>query len=241
VKRLLVVQARMGSERLPGKVLLDVGGKTMLERVLARARRAARVDEAVVATTRLRRDDGLAEKALALGAAVHRGEEDDVLDRFYGAARERGADVVVRVTADCPLIDPSVIDKVVDALEGADFAANTLKRTYPRGLDVEVCTFRALERAWREAKADHERAHVFPYIYGHPELFALRGVEEPDDHSGMRWTVDTPEDLAFVRGVYQGFGGDDRMEWRRVAGWLREHPEVAAMNGGVRQKALEEG
>jgi spore coat polysaccharide biosynthesis protein SpsF (cytidylyltransferase family) len=245
VKTVLIVQARMGSSRLPGKVLMDLAGRPMLDRVLRRARRATLLDDAVLATSTLPQDDPVAAQGRSLGVDVFRGDAEDVLDRFRAAAMTRRADTVVRVTADCPLIAPDLIDAVVTAFRKAappvDFASNTLRRTYPRGLDVEVATMAALDRAWREADKPAERAHVFPYVYGHPEIFRLENVAGEEDVSAMRWTVDTEDDLRFVRSVYEGFSGDDGMSWREVAGWLKARPEVLALNRHVRQKGMDEG
>lgn len=243
-RRVGIVQARMASTRLPGKVLLDLVGRPMLDRVVRRATRAASLDELVVATTIKPPDDMIAECARALGIACFRGDETDVLDRYYRAARAHGADMVVRITGDCPLIDPEIIDRVVGALEvngAADFAANTLERTYPQGLDVEVASVAALERAWREASEPYSRAHVFPYVYENPDRFRLISVRGEEDRSSFRWTVDTPEDLVFARAVYDRFGGGDAFGWRDVLALVEREPELAEINADVRQKAVREG
>lgn len=235
----------MGSTRLPGKVLADVGGATMLASVVRRAGRAGSVDHVVVATSVLPGDDAVAHEAGDLGVSVFRGDELDVLDRFHGAARAADAELVVRVTADCPLIDPGLIDRVVrallDATPSADFAANTLERTYPQGLDVEVAWFGTLDRAQREATRPYERAHVFPYIYEHPEFFRLVGVANDRDLSAMRWTVDTQEDLDFVRAVYQRLGNPTDATWQDVLDILAAEPDLAEINRHVRQKAVADG
>jgi spore coat polysaccharide biosynthesis protein SpsF len=165
----------------------------------------------------------------------------DVLDRFYRGARQLGADPVVRITADCPLIDPEIIDRVIGAFLSAspeaDFAANTLQRTYPRGLDVEVASFEALERIWREAREPHQRAHVFPYVYEHPERFVVVSVTDEQDRSWMRWTVDTEEDLAFARAVCQALGEREGASWREVLALLAREPGLVDINRHVQQKA----
>lgn len=243
MRRVAVIQARMGSTRLPGKVLADIGGETMLGRVVARARRASTLDEVVVATSTLPEDEAVAREAVRLGAPVFRGDEQDVLDRYHGAAREFRADVVVRITADCPLVEPEVVDLVGAefARAAADYASNNMPPTYPRGLDVEVFTADALARAWREAREPYQRVHVTPYIYQHPELFQLLPVRSERDYSGQRWTVDTPEDLTFVRAVYERLGNSDLVTWRDVLALLDREPELTHLNQHVRQKALEEG
>lgn len=201
---IVVVQARFGSSRLPGKVLRDLGGQPLLARVLARARAIPGADAVVLATTSDPRDDAVAALGTTLGVDVFRGSEDDVLDRYYQAARRFDGDPVVRVTADCPLLDPVVAGLVIADYRagGADYVSNFAPRRYPDGLDTEVFSFAALERAWREARLPSEREHVTPYIWKHPERFRLRGVAAAEDHSELRWTVDEPRDLEFARVVY---------------------------------------
>jgi spore coat polysaccharide biosynthesis protein SpsF len=235
-----IVQARMGSTRLPDKVLLDIEGLSMLARVLDRVLRARTVSQVIVATTDRRQDDVLADHARTLPVEVFRGDELDVLDRYYQAARLHHLDVVVRITSDCPLLDPGLVDDVVRPLLEAgsrvDYSTNTLRRTFPRGLDVEAVPFATLERVWREAVSAHERAHVFPYLYEHPDRFALSGISDPVDRSDMRWTVDTLEDLAFVRGVYLVLGPRE-FRWTDVLKVLDENPELLRINAMVRQKS----
>jgi spore coat polysaccharide biosynthesis protein SpsF len=234
LRAVAIVQARTGSTRLPGKALLDIDGQTMLARVVARVQRAQRVDEVVVATTNAPADDAVVSECEQLGVRVFRGSEHDVLSRFAGAAAAFGAGPIVRITSDCPLIDPEVIDEVVYALGSADFAANTLQRTYPQGLDVEVASREALDRTAREAVKPFDREHVFPYVYRHPERFALVSVTSDRDWSSLRWTVDEAEDLEFVRAVHARLG--DPSSWRDVLGLVEREPELAEINRGVRQK-----
>ena len=238
-----IIQARMGSTRLPGKVLRDVAGRTMLARVCRRAARAALVDELLVATTTEAVDDAIAAACLELGVPCFRGAEHDVLERYRAAAEAYGADAVVRITADCPLIDAELIDNVVVAMlrHHPDYAANVLCRTYPRGLDVEVATRAALECAAREATEPYQRAHVMPYFYQHPERFRLRSVTGDEDQSVHRWTVDSPEDLELVRDIYRRLGGSDDFSWRDVLRLVERHPALAAVNRNVRQKHFVEG
>ncbi len=238
-----IIQARMGSTRLPGKVLADIEGRTMLERVVRRVRRAARVDAVVVATSTETGDDPIVAECDRLEIATFRGSETDVLDRYHQAARAVDARAVTRITADCPLIDPGLIDQVVAVFRARrpDYASNTLERTFPRGLDVEVFTIDALERAWREAKQPYERSHVTPFIHQQPGRFTLESITTRPNLGRHRWTVDTPEDLALVRALYRRLGGNDRFGWREVIELLEREPELAAANRGVRQKALEEG
>jgi spore coat polysaccharide biosynthesis protein SpsF len=242
---LAIVQARMGSTRLPGKVLLDIGGQSMLARVMRRLSRATRLDGIVLATSVLPQDDPVAAAGEALGLPVFRGDEALVINRYHGAAVAHGADTVVRVTADCPFIDPQVVDQVIEAFETADppadFAANTLERTFPHGLDVEVSSFAALDAAWREAQEEFERIHVFPFIYRHPERFRLVGVTTEGHFHDHRWTVDTPDDLSFARALYAKLGNDDRFTWQEALAVEADFPELRDLNAHIRQKALEEG
>lgn len=234
-----IVQARMGSSRLPGKVLLDIAGMSMLARVVDRTRRARTIDRVIVATTTMTQDDPLAEHARGLGVDVFRGDEQDVLDRYYQAASHHHLDVVVRITADCPLLDPGLVDAVVGVLlepgSRVDYSANTLRRTFPRGLDVEAVPFATLERVWREAQSFHQRAHVFPYITEHPGLFSLAGITDTVDRSEMRWTVDTEEDLIFVRELFRALGSRE-FTWRDVVKVIDAQPELLQINASVRQK-----
>jgi len=240
---LAIIQARMGSTRLPGKVLMDIAGRTMLSRVVRRAARAAALDKVVVATTLHHADEPVESEARALGVGVYRGSEQDVLDRYCQAARQSPADMICRITSDCPLIDPGLIDRVVESClsSGADYASNTLSRTFPRGLDVEVFSHTTLERAWREASEPYQRVHVTPYVYQHPERFRLVNVEAPSDLSAHRWTVDTPEDLELVRRIYADLGSEDSFGWREALDLVRSDPPRFLVNSHIQQKALEDG
>jgi len=231
-----VLQARTGSTRLPGKVLAPVLGRPMLERQIERVRRARGPDRLVVATSTGSDDDALAELCAGLGVACHRGPLDDVLERVAGAAAAHGAEHVVRLTGDCPLADPAVIDRAV-ALhrEGSfDYTSNALERTWPDGLDVEVVRRSALEEARREARLPSEREHVTPFVYHRPERYRLGSLRGEADLSRLRWVVDEPADLELVRAVYArlypvrpDFDSDD------VLALLEREPELAARNAHV--------
>lgn len=237
-----IVQARMASSRLPGKVLADIGGRPMLLWVVRRARRTPGLHALAVATTTDAGDDAVAGLCATHGVACLRGHPTDVLDRFHQAAEAFAADVIVRLTADCPLIDPQVIGITLEAFlhtePAADMAANRLPsgRTYPIGLDTEVVSRAALERAWREADRPYQREHVLPYLYDEPGRFRVLRVDHAEDLGAMRWTVDTPEDLAFVREVVRHFPGRDDFGWLEIVDLLRRRPELAAINAGVRHK-----
>jgi spore coat polysaccharide biosynthesis protein SpsF len=243
MKVVAIIQARTGSTRLPGKVLLDLAGEPMLVRDMNRLARADTLDQVVVATTVKPADDGIVDLCQERDWSCFRGSEEDVLDRYYRAAKAHEADAVVRITSDCPLIEPQVVDKVVNAFlerqPGLDYASNTApERTFPRGLDIEVMRFDALERAWREDDNPAWREHVTPYIRRHPELFESYSVLNDEDLSRMRWTVDTPEDLAFVRRIYEHFG-HDQFSWREVLTLLEKYPEWLAINRDIKQKHIQ--
>ena len=238
-----IIQARMNSYRLPGKVLADVGGKTMLARVVDRVARAKYVDGIIVATTDQAIDDVIVAECGRIGVRSFRGSERDVLDRYYGAVRrwiEWGS--VVRVTADCPLIDPSVIDRVIEGflIYDVDYASNVSPRTYPRGLDTEVMTFAALEHAWMCARAPQEREHVTPFIYIHPEWFRTLSVTNETDESDLRWTVDEQADLDMVRALYARFDNRDDFSWRDALAVARSDPRLTVMNADIMQKGAPE-
>jgi spore coat polysaccharide biosynthesis protein SpsF len=232
----------MGSTRLPGKVLAGIEGRPMLEHVVQRARHIAGVSEVVVATTTSPRDEPVVTSCDRIGAPVFRGSENDVLDRYRRACQIFHADAVVRITSDCPLIDPGESGRVVNVFVGQapDLAANDLIPSYPNGLGTEVMTAAALETAWRESKEPYERQHVAPYIYQHPNRFHLVNVAAPSDYSHLRWTVDTPQDLDFVRAVYARLGRNGIFDWREVLDLLATEPALLELNGDIREKALEE-
>ncbi len=240
MKIVAIIQARMGSSRLPQKVLKDLAGATVLDRVLNRLGRSQLIHESIVATTTEPADHAIVEHCERSGRKVFRGSELDVLDRYYGAAKSADADVVVRITSDCPVIDPELTDATIRAFldQHADYASNTRLRSYPRGLDTEVMRFEALERDWRESSQPYQREHVTPYIYENPDKFKLHGVENDTDCSQHRWTVDTPEDLQLLQAIYAHFGGRDDFGWREVLQLVESDPALADFNRHIVQKAV---
>ena len=263
-----IIQARMSSNRLPGKVLLDIGGQPMLARVVERTRLAQTLDKVVVATTSDPSDDPVAALCAQRGYHSYRGSLHDVLDRYYQSAKAFDAQVIVRVTADCPLIDPALIDRTVRAFLGQaensasysmisspeslsnvdknflwDFAANRLPppwgRTYPIGLDTEICTFQALQRAWKEADQPYQREHVMPYLYDHGAFRVLLLNTEPD-YGSLRWTVDTAEDLELVRQIYTHFDPRWDFSWQEVIELFKRQPSLAQINQQVQHKDFRE-
>ena len=251
----------MSSSRLPGKILADIAGQPMLQRVYIRTSRAATVTETIFATTTDATDDSVAEYCDFSGIPFTRGSLFDVLDRYYQAAKNAKAEVVVRVTADCPVIDPALIDDVVKTLlDGEyDFVCNRLPppwhRTYPIGLDVEACTFKVLAKAWKAAKEPQHREHAMPYFYEGVELtrqsrtletgvsprgFNVALLHHTTDFGDYRWTVDTPEDLEFMRRVYSRFDGRDDFSWKEVLNLVHDEPELMEINAGVKHKTLKD-
>ena len=256
-----IIQGRMASSRLPGKILADIAGQPMLQRVFIRTSRAATVTRTIFATTTDASDDPVAEYCDFSGIPFTRGSQFDVLDRYYQAAKHAKADVVVRITADCPVIDPALIDDVVNTLlEGEyDFVCNRLPlpwhRTYPIGLDVEACTFKVLAKAWKSAKKPQHREHAMPYFYEGVELttvnrqlqtglsprgFRIALLNHTTDFGDYRWTVDTPEDLEFMRQVYAHFDGRDDFTWQGVLDLVHDNPDLMKINAGVQHKTLKD-
>ena len=231
MKTIALIQARMTSSRLPGKVLQDVAGKPMLLRVVDRAQQVKSIDLVAVITSTHESDDAIERCCIENSVSCFRGNLDDVLDRYYQASRHFQADNIIRITADCPLLDPIIVDKVVKAFNGGayDYVSNTIECTYPDGLDTEVFRFAVLEKAWREACLKSEREHVTAYIYKHPEFFQLGVVKNIKDLSTLRWTVDTPSDLEFVRTVYTGFT-NEYFGMEDVLRFIKEHPETVDLN-----------
>ncbi len=285
MNRLAIIQARMSSSRLPGKVISELSGRPLLQYMLERVQRANLLDDVVLATTTDPTDDVLEQLCLQLNLLCYRGSLHDVLDRFYHAATQYQAGVVVRLTADCPLIDPELIDLTIQVFLGEvsaqqalfpsqvpghqslstspfDFAANRLpppwKRSLPIGLDVEVCSFSALERTWKEATEPHQREHVMPFVYegvsfpDHPSPsshgwyidqglsprgFRVAQLNHFPDYGAQRWTVDTPEDLVFVQSIAAYFNGRVDYTWEDILSLLEAHPELADINASIKHKS----
>lgn len=230
---LCVLQARMSSTRLPGKVLLPILGKPMLALQLERIRLAHRVDGLTVATSSQATDDGIESLCRTMGVDCYRGSLNDVLDRFYQAARRHRAAHVMRLTGDCPLTDPELLDALVELhlREGSDYSSNVHDRTYPDGLDVEIFTFAALEQAWSTARTPFEREHVTPWMYCTGPDLKRCALKDSQDRSALRWTVDYPEDYAFVTRVFEAlYPCNLAFTAKDIYRLLAEHPEIAALN-----------
>ncbi len=270
IKTIAIIQARMASSRLPDKVLLEIGGRPMLAWVVERTQRANLVDKVIVATTTDSSDDPVAAFCSDHGYTVTRGSQHDVLDRYYQTARSYSPDRIVRITADCPLLDSALVDETIQVLDKAqfpasnyqsfDFSTNRLPlpwgRTYPIGLDVEVFTWDALQRAWHETEKTHQREHVTPYFYEDIPAEQLRFRENnvspatgtssqqfrvallhyKKDYGHLRWTVDTPEDLSFVREVIARLDNENEFTWLDILALLQREPELMNINASVQHK-----
>lgn len=243
-----IIQARMDASRLPGKVLKDIAGEPMLVRVFERTRQSMSLDDILVATTAESSDDAIENLCLQREYSCFRGANFDVLDRYYKAASYAHAEVIVRITADCPVIDPSIIDETVNSFLGVDshgirkcepydFAANRLpppwSRTYPIGLDTEVVSFENLELAWKQADKKHQREHVMPFFYEQPDRFRICHVTYKQDFGSLRWTVDTPADLELLRRIYSRFPGRNDFSWLEIIDVFQKEPDLFQINAEV--------
>jgi spore coat polysaccharide biosynthesis protein SpsF len=267
MRTVAIIQGRMSSSRLPGKILLEIAGKPMIQHVIERTQLARTLDAVTVATTTDPSDEAVAAFAISMGISHTRGSLHDVLDRYYQAAKTHQAEVIVRITADCPVIDPAVIDQTVQLvtqpatfnLQPVDFSCNRLPppfgRSFPIGLDVEVCTFAALARAWKESTETFHREHVMPFLYegAHlalrtphiaegtsPRGFRIAQLHHQPDYGSLRWTVDTPEDLAFIREIFAHLDGKPDFTWYDVLSIIQKEPELAEINAGIRHKTMTE-
>ena len=239
----VIIQARTGSTRLPGKVMKELCGKTILAHDIERVSQAKLVDEIIIATTTHDSDDVIVQEAERLGVKVFRGSEDDVLSRYYFAAKEAGADVVVRITSDCPLIDPVILDDVIRVFLDGSYdivtnAGNDLsKRTFPRGLDAEVFSFEMLETAHLKAVETYQREHVTPYIYENAK--SVFYYQNDVDYSKYRWTLDTEEDWLLISAIYQRlYHREHNFYFKDILSVMEENPELYNINKDIEQKKL---
>ncbi|MEH2219445.1 MAG: glycosyltransferase family protein [Nostoc sp.] len=239
-----IIQARMGSTRLPGKVMKQLCGQTVMAHVICRVQACPLVDEVVVATTTSLVDDVIVAEAEKCGVKWFRGSEEDVLERYYLAAKKYSADVVVRVTSDCPLFDPEVLSQMLEyfkteTVEGLqiDYLSNCLNRSYPRGLDAEVFTYEVLEKAFEKAQKPYEREHVTPYIYEHPEKFSLHNQTNDEDISHYRLTLDTEDDWTLIEEIYNNlYRHNDIFTTDEILELLEYKPDLLILNAHVEQK-----
>jgi len=243
VKIVAIIQARMGSTRLPGKILKTVVNKTLLEYQLERVQQSKLVDEIVVATTEKEQDNAIVKLCNQLGVKVYRGSENDVLSRYYEAAVHFKADVVVRLTSDCPLIDPEVIDEVIQLYlkrsEEIDYASNTLERTFPRGMDTEVFSFGALQRANEQASLDKDREHVTAYMYTNSTDFQVLNLKCGKNYGEHRWTVDTEEDFELIKRILKLlYPRNSKFSMQDIIELLDKNPTWIDINAHIEQKKL---
>ena len=242
-KTVAIIQARMSSSRLPGKVIKPIGGMPTILLMIRRLQAAKKIDHILVATSLDKSDDELVEIVQSSGFDCYRGDLGDVLSRFYNAAQAFHANIVVRVTGDCPLVDPIIVDQVVSKLieTKSDYATNTLPPTYPDGLDVEAFTFEALEHAYMQAKANSEREHVTPFIRNHPELFNIVNIEGIIDLSHLRWTVDYLDDYHFINRLIELVDMEDvtKASWLDFHRIIETHAELSMQNLHRRNEGYE--
>lgn len=238
-----IIQARMGSSRLPGKVMLKICKKTVLEHVINRVEKSKLVDEIIIATTKKESDEIIVKEATRCGVKYFKGSEEDVLSRYYFAAKENDVDIIIRITSDCPLIDSHIIDEVIDFYLKNDYdivtnAGNDLiQRTYPRGLDVEIFSLKALENAHSNAKEKYQREHVTPYIYENSEKIYYYKNEE--DYSKHRWTLDTKEDFELINIIYNNlYNGDHEFYFHDILNFINNNLELIKINENIEQKKL---
>lgn len=238
MKIVAIVQARMSSLRLPGKVLMTIAGKPMLWYVVERVSLAKKIDHVVVATSTDPSDDVIVDFCKKNKISYFRGELENVLKRYFDCAKKFGADVIIRITADCPLVDGALIDKGIDKYlkSGLDYLSNTIERTYPRGFDFEVFNFEVLDTAHRNATEEPEKEHVTPYIWrNHPNDFSIGQLKSKINKSKYRVTVDTKKDLDVIKILVEKYGADKK-DATGIINLLDNHPEIAAINRSVEQK-----
>lgn len=239
----VIVQARIGSTRLPGKVLKELCGKPVLWHVWNRLCHAKKVDDIIIATTLLPEDDSIQSFCEEYNIPFYRGSSNDVLSRYYEAAKKYDAKTIIRVTADCPVIDPVIIDHLIASykLKKVDYMSNGMTRTFPRGLDAEIFSFDILQRAYKEASLEYEREHVTPYLYRHPEIFSLNSFLNTEDLSFHRWTVDTEEDFELIKIIYDSlYHKKEIFLLDDILKLFSERPDLIKINQHIEQKKLGE-
>ncbi|OMC89147.1 acylneuraminate cytidylyltransferase [Viridibacillus sp. FSL H7-0596] len=240
---LAIIQARMGSTRLPGKILKQVNGKALLAYQLERVGKSKFIDQIVIATTIDQKDDQIVEFCIQYGVDYYRGSENDVLARYYEAAEQFDGDIIVRLTSDCPIIDPVVIDETInyyiDHSSEFDYVSNTIERTYPRGLDTEVFSRDALEKSNEKAKLERDREHVTAFMYSNPQIFRIGSISNTQNLENHRWTVDTAEDFQLVDLILSNLYSKNQLFYMSdVIELLDKHPDWVQLNSHIEQKKL---
>jgi len=240
-----IIQARMGSTRLPGKILKDLSGKPVLWHIHNRLSHSKKIDKIIIATTTLDEDNTVDKFCKENNFNYYRGSSEDVLSRYYEAAQNYKAETIIRITADCPLLDPELIDNMIETYNilrkknKAVYLSNGLKRTFPRGLDAEIFDIYSLQVAYQNAKENFEREHVTPYIYRHPEIFSLHDFLNDEDFSFHRWTLDTEEDYLLIKKIYNHLYKPDHIfGWKEVLELFDQKPELFDINKNVKQKEV---
>lgn len=238
----IIIQARMSSTRLPGKVIKPIMGKPLLSLLLERVRRVHAAHSTIIAISTNPADTVIENLCNKEKTPVFRGSEENVLDRYYQTALQFSCDAIVRITSDCPLIDPSIIDEAIQIFieQKADYVSNTLNRTFPRGMDVEVFSFKSLEESFKKATKSSEKEHVTPYIYQHPAHFKLHNFTYSTDKSSYRLTVDTPEDLLLITKIYENlYPKNKNFSLQDILKLLEENPSWKNINADIQQKVIE--
>lgn len=241
MKIIAIIQARLGSTRLPNKVLKNLCGSPVLLHVINRLKQSKYISEIIIATTTLPEDDAIQQFCEENGVKFYRGSSENVLSRYYEAAKKFNAETVIRITSDCPVIDPVLIDEMIEeySKSNVDYMSNSLTRTFPRGLDAEIFSFTALEKAFNEAAKQYELEHVTPYIYQHPELFSLKNYTNDTDYSFHRWTLDTEEDYRLLTEIYEALYPVNKVFlWKDVLTLFEKRPELLEINKHIEQKKL---
>jgi len=242
--KVAIVQARLGSKRLPGKIFKILAGKPMLWHVVDRLSHAKMLDKIIIATTTLSEDDQVEQFCISNNISFYRGSSNDVLSRYYETAKLYNAGIVIRITSDCPVIDPYLIDSMLlqfNEEDHIDYMSNSLHRTFPRGLDAEIFTFASLEKTYNEANLDYEHEHVTPYIYNNPDKFIVKNYANEKDLSNYRWTVDTAEDLMLIDEIYKNLYRKDKIFlFKDILQLIESRPELAKINQDIKQKKLGE-
>lgn len=243
MKVVAIIQARMGSTRLPGKVLMRVMGKPLFQYQLERLKRSKRIDQIIVASTTNVIDQPIIDLCYQLGIQTFRGSEEDVLERYFEAAKYFKADVIVRLTSDCPLIDPEIMDRIIgnfiDNYPEYHYVSNTIDRTFPRGMDVEVFSYFALEKAFEEGKEEIHREHVTPFIYLNPSRFSINQIKENKDLSQFRWTVDTHEDFLLIEKIIEElYKRKPYFSIHEILRLMETKPDWILINGHIEQKKI---
>lgn len=241
MKVIAIIQARMGSSRLPGKVLKQVNGKALLLHQVNRLKNCQKIHQIVIATTIKSEDDQIVELCKNNNIDFFRGSEDDVLERYYETWKSFGGDVIVRLTSDCPLIEPNVVDATIQYYldNKFDYISNTIERTFPRGLDTEVFSSEVLDVAFNNATLIRDREHVTAYLYTHPEIFNIGLYKDESDYSFYRLTVDTEEDFQVIKNIYEAYKGkEEKLNYSAIITLMKDNPNWKKINEHIEQKKI---